>query len=683
MSASAPRVLLIDDDAFAFKVVTMLLEEISSPIELSWADSYEQGLARLTAGGVDVCLLDYQLGDRSGIELLRAAGALGCHTPIVMLTAQTDVELDKEAMKAGATDFLIKGEFGAAFLERVVRYAIDRAGTLERLRESEERYALAVAGASDAIWDWKVGSPQLFVSPRFAEILGRPPAQSDEGFAGWLEQVHPDDRKRLNEEFDATILSARTALQVDVRFAHQDKSWRWVRLRASATRDAAGKATRIAGSLSDVTTARNRDPLTGLANRSLYLDRLEHALARTRRDPGYTFAVLFLDCDRFKVINDSLGHTAGDALLVGIARRLERCTREIDTVARFGGDEFAILLDDARAPDGATRVAERITSDLALPFQIDGREVFSGASVGIALHRQGYGLPDEVLRDADTAMYRAKAQGGGQVAVFDEQMHARAMAVLHLEADLRQAVTNLQLELHYQPIVSLVDGRLKGFEALVRWRHPVRGLVAPNDFIPLAEETGVIIAIDRWVLEEACTRAAAWPSCPDGRRPTISVNASRRELDRPGSAEIVIEVLGKTGLAPGLLCVEVTESVVRDHPQALANLNKLRKHGVQVVMDDFGTGYSSLAALHTLPFTGMKIDRSFVSQITHAARSREVVAAILTLGRGLGLELVAEGVETKEQQQVLVELGCRLAQGYLFARPLPLSDVLAWIARSN
>ncbi len=678
-TVTGPTVLLIDDDEFAFKVVTTLLEEVHSPITLEWAEDFEKGLARLTEGSPDVCLLDYQLGERSGLELLRRAVAAGCRTPIVMLTAQTDRALDLDAMKSGAVDFLIKGEFGGAFLDRVVRYAAERARTQERLRESEERYALAVSGSNDGSWDWQTAGRAIFLSPRWKQLLGLGPLEVEDTIDGWLDRVHLDDHARLEAELAANVAGSMTVLETDLRMKHKDGTWRWVRLRGNAVRNADGHATRMAGSLSDVTTARSRDPLTGLANRVLYLDRLEHALIRHRRDADCRFAVLFLDCDRFKVVNDSLGHNAGDALLIAIARRLEESVRAIDTVARFGGDEFAILLDDAREPDGATRVAERIVEKLAQPFQIEGREVFSGASIGIAMLHGAYKRPDEVLRDADTAMYRAKALGRGRVAVFDQVMHERAMSLLQLEGELRRAIPGGQLELLYQPLLRVADERLEGFEALVRWRHPQRGLLTPEHFITLAEETGVIGALDSWVLEEACTQAAVWNA--NGHPLKISVNASRRHLDRPGAASLVLETLARTGLPKQLLCLEVTETVVLDNPQALVNLTTLRDHGVQVVMDDFGTGYSSLGTLHRLPFTGLKIDKSFVAQLSTSPSAREVVRAIITLGTGLKLAIAAEGVETKEQLAVLKSLSCELMQGYLFARPMPLSETAAWIAK--
>jgi diguanylate cyclase (GGDEF)-like protein/PAS domain S-box-containing protein len=681
--AGTPKVLLVDDDAFAFRVVKTLLDEAKSSIALEWAESYDKGLLRLQSGAADVCLLDYQLGERSGFELLKALDEGGVRTPVVMLTAQTDHEVDLEAMKLGAVDYLVKGEFTGAVLERVVRYAAERARVLERLRESEERYALAVTGANDGIWDWKTGEPRLFLSPRWKQLLGLQQSEMDDTLDAFYSRVHSEDRVRLQSALEAHIAGRLPFLEVESRMLHRDGNWHWVLVRGTAVRDATGRATRIAGSLTDITSAKSRDPLTGLANRALYLDRLEHTLARSKRDPLYTFAVLFLDCDRFKVVNDSLGHSAGDALLVSIARRLERCVRNVDTVARFGGDEFAVLLDDAREPDGPTRVAERIIEDLNKPFIIDGREVFSGASVGIAMSRAGYNRPEEVLRDADIAMYRAKGQGKGRVAVFDEQMHERAMALLQTEVELRHAVEASQLEVYYQPLVTCPGGALRGFEALVRWKHPQRGLVMPDAFIPLAEETGAIVGIDRFVLREACARAVAWRRDLDGGL-TMSVNASPRQLDAPGAAQVVLQVLEETKLPPQALSLEVTESVVLDHPQAVANLSLLKERGVHIVMDDFGTGYSSLATLHRLPFTGLKIDKSFVQRLGDDDTAREVVRAIITLGRGLSLSVAAEGVETPAQLELLASLGCEFVQGYRFSTPLSAADTLArWLAAKH
>ncbi len=679
--AAEPRVLLVDDDAFAFRVVKTLLDEAKSSIALEWAESYDKGLSRLKSGAADVCLLDYQLGERSGLELLKALDERGVRTPVVMLTATTDHQLDLDAMNAGAVDYLVKGEFTGAVLERVVRYAAERARTLEKLRESEERYALAVTGANDGIWDWKTGEPRIFLSPRWKQLLGLTQSEMNDTVDAFYSRVHSDDRPRMQNAVESHIAGRLPFLEVECRMLHRDGNWHWVLVRGTAVRDTTGRATRIAGSLTDITSARSRDPLTGLANRALYLDRLEHALARSKRDPEYTFAVLFLDCDRFKVVNDSLGHSSGDQLLVNIARRLERCVRTVDTVARYGGDEFAVLLDDAREPDGATRVAERIIEDLGKPFHVGGREVFSGASVGIAMSRAMYVKPEEVLRDADIAMYRAKSQGKGRVAVFDEQMHERALSVLQMEGELRHAVEAGQLVAFYQPLVTLA-GKLKGFEALVRWRHPQRGMVAPDSFIPLAEETGAIQGLDLWVLREACTRMVEWRATLDPEL-TISVNASHRGLDAPGAAQTILAVLEETKLPPQALSLEVTETVVMDHPQAVSNLSLLKERGVRIVMDDFGTGYSSLASLHRLPFTGLKVDKSFVMRLGDDTAAREVIRAIITIGHGLGLTVAAEGVETAGQLEHLTALGCTLFQGYRFGIPQAAAETfLRWQERA-
>lgn len=676
------KVLLVDDDEFAYHVLESYLEEIPGKLSIRWADSYATGMQKLFGGEVDVCLLDYQLGERSGLDFLREVVSRGCRTPIVMLTGQGDHQLDLEAMTAGAVDYLVKGEFGAAVLERVVRYALERARTLERLRESEERYALAVLGSNDGVWDWKVGGEKIYFSPRWKQILGFQDGEIPNEMKAWHSRVHPDDLVRLQSDLAAHVSGKIQHFESEHRVMHRDGTWRWVLARGMAVRSEIGVATRMAGSLTDVTQSRSRDVLTGLPNRVLYLDRLERAFARARREGDYTFAVLFLDLDRFKIVNDSLGHFAGDELLVGIARRLESCMRGVDTVARIGGDEFTILLDHAREPDGPTRVAERVIESVSKPFEIAGREVYTGASVGIAIYHRDYQRPEEILRDADTAMYRAKSLGRGRYAIFDDVLHQRAVSILHLESELRRAVEANQLEVHYQPIVSVADRRLLGFEALARWRHPQRGLIAPEQFIPLAEETGQVVEIDRWVLKEACTQLKEWQThSPAHRQLFVAVNASRRQFERADWVPTVWQTLEEAKLDPCFLSLEVTESVVSDNTDAvIAVLSKLRDGGVRLVMDDFGTGYSSLSYLHRLPFSGIKIDRSFVSQLDVPGHAVDVVRAIIVLARGLKLGVTAEGVETDAQLTHLAALDCEQAQGYLLGRPLDARAVAELIS---
>ena len=413
------------------------------------------------------------------------------------------------------------------------------------------------------------------------------------------------------------------------------------------------------------------DALTGLPNRSLFTDHLKLAVAAANRPGGHLFAVLFLDLDRFKVINDSLGHTVGDQLLVALARRLEGTLRAGDTVARLGGDEFAILLNNLPEPEVALRVAERVQDELAQPFSLSGHEVFAAGSIGIALSTTGYANEEDVLRDADTVMYRAKSQGK-PYEVFDMVMHARVVAQMTLENDLRRALDRQEFCLYYQPIVSLETGRISGFEALVRWNHPVRGLVAPNDFIPLAEETGIIVPLGLWVLEAACRQMREWHALsPIHAGLKLSVNLSGRQFAQPDLFERITRVLVETNFDPRCLQLEITESVIMANAKLIVStMGALRDLGAEIAIDDFGTGYSSLSYLQRFPIHTLKIDRSFISQEgTDDRENDEIVRTIILLARNMGKDVVAEGVETEGQLARLRELRCAYGQGYIFSRP--------------
>ncbi len=675
------KLLLIDDAVFARDFLLGMLDEAQSPFELTWKADYATGFEALISGEFDVCLLDFQLGERSGLELLAAAKRRGARTPVIVLTGRGSKELDLEAMRVGAADYLVKGDFTAATLDRIVRYLAERTRAEEALHDSEERYALAMEGSNDGLWDWNVGAKGVHLSARWMRILGYEPGELPELMESWWGRVHEDDRLRLTHDFNAHLESAQIPhFENEHRLLHKDGTWRHVLVRGKVVRDAQGRGTRMAGSLTDVTMARSRDPLTGLANRVLYLDRLEHSFQRAARDPAYRFALLFIDLDRFKNVNDSLGHDAGDALLVGIARRLEGCVRLVDTVARLGGDEFVVLLDESREPDGATRVANRIIEEFARPFVVDGHELFTGASIGIALSGPQYHTPGELLRDADTAMYRAKADGRGRFVIFDAAMHARALHVLSVESGLRRALEMNELEVFYQPVVTLGTQRPLGFEALVRWRHPERGLVSPADFIPVAEDSSLIVLLDLHVLRSAAVQIRTWRD-QFKLELSVSVNASRRHFSRSEYATDVQQAIDVAGLPARALRLEVTESVMMDlPPAALAQLEALDALGVQLYIDDFGVGYSSLSMLHTYPFSGLKLDRSFVSALSTEASSPEVVKAILAIAQALRLDVVAEGIETPAQQATLMELGCLRGQGFYFARPMPADQATAWLS---
>ena len=425
------------------------------------------------------------------------------------------------------------------------------------------------------------------------------------------------------------------------------------------------------------------DVLTGLPNRALFTDRLGRAVMRTRRGEGYQFAVLFLDLDGFKVVNDSLGHMAGDHLLMGIGRRLEGCVRSCDTVARFGGDEFAIIISDIADVGDAVRLVDRIREELRIPFLLGGNEVFTSASIGIAVSDMRYDRPVEMLRDADTAMYRAKALGKAHHVVFDQAMHTTVVARLRLETDLRRALERNEFWVAYQPIIALGTDRVAGFEALVRWEHPERGLVSPGDFIPAAEESGLIIPLDLWVIKEACRQMHVWHGRFTDSPPLIlSVNLSSKQFAQPDLLDKIDQVLEETGINPACLKVEVTESIIMGQPETAAQkLREIKRRGVCISMDDFGTGYSSLSYLHKFPFNVLKIDRSFISRIGPDGENSEIVATIIALAHNLNMQVVAEGVETAEQLRLLRSLNCEFGQGFYFSRPMKSVDAETYITR--
>jgi diguanylate cyclase (GGDEF)-like protein/PAS domain S-box-containing protein len=542
------------------------------------------------------------------------------------------------------------------------------------LRQSEERYALAVRGANDGIWDWDLRANRVYYSTRWKAMLG----WTDEGIgtspAEWFDRVHHDDLPRVQAKVEAAVEGREPHFEDEYRIRHQDGSFRWVLGRGFAVRGADGVAYRMAGAQTDVTDRRAYDPLTGLPNRALFVERLEGALSRARRRRGYLFAVLFLDLDRFKLINDSLGHLAGDRLLTVLSRRLLGCIRPGDVIGRFGGDEFAILLDNIADAEDGTHIAERILASVGEPIDLDGHEAALSGSIGIAYSATGYEKAEDLLRDADTAMYRAKSLGRARFEVFDEAMRARVMALLNMENDLRRALDRGELRVYYQPIVSLADGQVVGFEALARWLHPQRGVVLPADFIPVAEDAGLIASIGEWVLREACGQLRLWHDrFRERRHLSMSVNCSARQFARsdfPGRFE---KVLADTGLDPSALKLEITESVLMEGSEAVTTLfARLKEMGVELHLDDFGTGYSSLSYLHRFPLDALKIDRSFVAKLDAPESSVDdgpaFVRSIVALARSRRMGVIAEGVETVEQLAQLRALQCEIGQGFYFSQ---------------
>jgi diguanylate cyclase (GGDEF)-like protein/PAS domain S-box-containing protein len=562
------------------------------------------------------------------------------------------------------------------------------------LRESEERYALAAQGANDGLWDWDLEKNELYLSPRWKEMLGYEESELSNSPHEWFERVHPDDLTKLQAALGTHPVGCDAHFVDEHRMRHRDGSYRWMLSRGVAICEN-GRATRIAGSLSDVTDRKTvedqllhdafHDPLSGLANRTLFLDRLGLSLARAKRRPDFHFAVLFLDLDRFKLINDSLGHLIGDRALIAIARRLETCVRPGDTVARLGGDEFAVLLDDVRSLEDVERLTLQMEDRLAAPLQVDGNEMYVSASIGIAFGTAGYERPEDILRDADAAMYRAKALGRNRHEVFNETLHLEAMDRLRLETDLRRAVQEQSFRLQYQPIVSLADGRVAALEALVRWWHPVWGVVPPDQFIQVAEETGLILPIGRWVLSQACERMCQWQQEHPFDPPlAINVNLSRRQLLQTDLVEQIRCILDRTGLPPESLHLEITESAILDNPEAAVEfLCHLRSLEIGLCVDDFGTGYSSLSSLQQFPVSVLKIDRSFIRGMGPEGERDEIVRAVVGLAHSLRMKVVAEGVETEGQLARLRAMDCDYGQGYLLCQALDPDGIERFMERGD
>jgi diguanylate cyclase (GGDEF)-like protein/PAS domain S-box-containing protein len=682
------KVLLIEDNPADARLVERYLgdQQDGSIFELEWIDRAIEGSERLHKGGHDVVLLDLSLPDSHGYETFERMVAVAGATPIVVMTGEDDDRQALRAVREGAQDYLVKDRVDADILVRSIRYAVERGRIEEALRVSEERYALAVTGANDGVWDWNLTSGEVYFSERWREILGWDSDAEGHTSDDWLSRLHPSDRKAVERAIRDHLDDRSDYLEIEHRLQIKDGSYRWFLARGVAVRGEDGAATRMAGSLTDIHRRKLteeqlehdalHDPLTQLPNSTLFKDRLGLAIAQAKRRSGYLFAVLFFDLDRFKIINDSLGHALGDRLLRAISRRLLSFLRPGDSVARLGGDEFAILAADIEDSSDATRIAERINEELSHPFDLGGHEVFTTASIGIALSSTGYEHPEEVLRDADTAMYRAKSLGKAQHAVFDEAMHHRAVALLRLENDLRRAVEREEFRVYYQPIVSLGSGRLEGLEALVRWQHPDRGLLMPREFIAVAEETGLIVPIGWCVLREACRQMLDWRAGVSACRDlALSVNLSNRQFRQPDLVLRLRTILEETSFPPEALRLEITEGLIMDETElAIDKLAQLRGLGVQLHLDDFGTGYSSLSYLHRLPTHTVKIDRSFVSHMEEGNGEAEIVETIVSLARHLGMEVAAEGLETTGQFHRLRQLDCEYGQGFYFSKPLGADD---------
>jgi diguanylate cyclase (GGDEF)-like protein/PAS domain S-box-containing protein len=684
-AASRGLVLVVDDEQLNRIVMCKVLQGNGfCTIE---AENGRQALNAIQSNDVDLVLLDIVMPEMDGFETLRRMRneMPELDIPVIMVTANEGSETVIEAFDLGANDFINKPFDPAVTLARInlhLQFAKSRAD----LRKSEERYALVAQGTNDGLWDWDLGRDEIFFSRRWYGMLGLEESETPTPDT-WFSRIHSEDLPRVMDEIKAHFGGRTPHLETEMRMRHVDGSFRWTLCRGQAVFNANGLANRIAGSLTDITEGKVADALTGLPNRVLFRERLERCIYRQKRDSNSKFALLYLDLDNFKLVNDSLGHEAGDRLLVAIARRLESSLREAESfVCRLGGDEFSILIEGIDDLDEPIHIAKRIIASIGEPISIgSGREVYTSVSVGISFSSDGYADANEIIQAADTAMYRAKEQGKSCYRIFDPAMKQDATKRLNIENELRQAVDRQELECHFQPIVDIASGQVTSFEALVRWTHDKLGQVSPSEFIPIAEDNGLIDRIGLVVLRKACSQLAAWQKMdPQFVGLQVNVNLSSRQLKSTNLIDQIFEIIDETGILPACLKLEVTESTIMENPEQGAKvLSLLQSRGVKVAIDDFGTGYSSLACIHELSPDAVKIDRSFVDQLQSSADKKTIVRAIIGLADGLNLDVVAEGVETEDQHDILAAMGCKYAQGYLYAKPLPPRDLFQFVIENN
>ncbi len=693
MTMSLGSLLVVDDEEMNRDMLSRRLEV--EGYSVCTVAGGAEALRKVAEQEFDAVLLDVAMPNLNGYQVLAEIrkSYSRIELPVLMVTAKNQSEDIVDAFSVGANDYINKPINFPVALARINCHIASKALSAQ-LRESEARYSLSARGVNDGLWDWDLLTDKVYFSTRWKSMLGYSQEEVGDSIDEWFSRVHPDDLPHLQRALDAHRSGQSEQFESEHRMLHQDHTYRWVLARGVAISDASGRLTRMAGSQTDITRGKAADPLTGLPNRVLFIDHLDAAIAAAQDRPDFFVAVLFLDLDRFKVVNDSLGHHAGDELLVEVANRLESCMRASDvvwclndrcTIARFGGDEFVILLKDLKKPENAYHVANRILEVLAEPLSIQGQNVSVTASIGIAIGSHGETGPHDLLRDADTAMYQAKTNGKARSCMFDQTMRTQAVERLALEADLKSALANDEFRVFYQPIVSISSGRIEGFEALLRWQHPTRGLIPPAAFVPIAEETGFIIALGYYVLEQACRQLRTWQQDrPDQPPLFMSVNVSSKQFADPNFVDRVAACLKKVGWDANCLKLEITETAIMRNPELAAKtLGQLRDLEIQISLDDFGTGYSSLSYLQQFPIDTLKIDRCFINRLEGSKQAEEIVRTIVALAHGLGIEVTAEGIERTTQLSTLHEIGCETGQGYLYSRPVPCETIEELLRANN
>jgi len=692
------RLLVVDDSEDDALLSVLSLRRQGLDVDYVRVDLADTLRTALRDQSWDLVISDYSMPKFSAQQALQVFRESNSLVPFIVVTGTIGEESAVAMMKAGVNDFLLKTHLKRlpSIVERELREADNRRAKRAAeaaLRESQERYELAIRGANDGLWDWNIREETMYVSPRWRAMIG---LDDDEPFLPkrevWLQILHPDEVESIAPRLIEHLKRQTPHFEIEHRIRHRDGSWRWMLTRGQALYDEhTGRAYRMAGSLADINERKRaeeqllygalHDNLTGLANRALFTDLLEFALGRVERDASYLCAVLCLNLERFRYINDSFGHEVGDQILKITAQRLSKVRRNGDVLARLGGDEFALLLDDISGVEDTIEFTKRMLSELGQPVCVEGHEVYPGARVGIALSATRYGHPEEMIRDADTAMHRAKSHSTAKFEIFDGSMQGSMLRALKMEQEIRRGLEAREFCAYYQPIIDLASGMITSFEALVRWQKP-DGMVQPAEFIPLAEELGLINQIGLQMLQMATAQIALWQAEFPTQDLRVSVNLSARQFHQADLLKQVDDAISRAGIGAHSLKLEVTESIMMDNSVAIVDVVKaLRSRGIQILMDDFGTGYSSLSYLHRFPSNSLKIDCSFVRRMTEEKESTEIVRTIILLGHNLGMSIIAEGVETPEQLAALREMGCDFAQGYYMSRPIPAQEATALVAR--
>jgi diguanylate cyclase (GGDEF)-like protein/PAS domain S-box-containing protein len=683
------RVLFVEDCQNDVDLCLRELQRSKIKIDADVVETQERFVESVRTKPYDVILSDYRMPMWSGPEAFACLNREGKEIPFILVTGTLGEEAAVECIKMGMSDYVLKDRLGRLrpAIDRALNERACRAEKLrleEELRRSEERYALAAMGANDGLWDWDLRSGLVHFSKRWKFMLGYADGDIGSSPEEWFRRVHHEDVKAVRTWIAAHIKGLTPHFEHEHRMLHRDGKFRWVLSRGLAVRGSDGKAYRIAGSQADIMQRKTaeqqllhnafHDPLTGLPNRALFMDRLGFALYQTKRPGTRGFAVLFLDLDLFKTVNDSLGHACGDHLLVSAAQRLRTCLRPGDTVARFGGDEFAALLVNVSDLQDVTHVADRIQRELKLPVHLPGQDIYVTASMGLVLSGSGYSRPEELIRDADGAMYRAKTRGKARYEIFDREVNQGTSKLLEMESNLRCAIEENLLRVFYQPILSLRTWQITGIEALVRWPKPGGVFLSPEEFIPVAEQTGLIIPLGQWVLRTACRQAKIWSDAgfPPFR---MTVNVSYRQFERPDIAQLLCQETEEAGLPYSMLGLEITERIIFAGGE-IANriLQQLRAKGIWVSVDHFGTGASSLPYLNRLPIESLKIDRSFMHGLSTESEHATLVKAIVGLAHNLKMKVIAGGVETKEQLEFLRACRCDEIQGHLVSAAMSADE---------